>query len=190
MPARTAPLSSADRPGVDDPGLGRRLGVDGGAVRVGVALSDPGAFLATPLVTLARDVKTGQDLRDLAGLVTEHDVVEVSGSAIHPALIPDGDPGSAVPGTVFTLTEDQLARADGYEVDAYRRVEVPLPSPALGSVGRLSRRFGFVDYSPEQMRFLNFGRVVDTITGWARKQNYFASEEALSAYADETVVFG
>ena len=25
-----------------------------------------------------------------------------------------------------------------------------------------SRRFGFVDYSPEQMRFLNFGRVVDT----------------------------
>jgi UDP-glucose 4-epimerase len=39
---------------------------------------------------------------------------------------------------------------------------VPLPSPALGSVGRLSRRFGFVDYSPEQMRFLNFGRVVDT----------------------------
>ena len=42
------------------------------------------------------------------------------------------------------------------------RVEVPLPTPALGSVGRLSRRFGFVDYSPEQMRFLNFGRVVDT----------------------------
>ena len=42
------------------------------------------------------------------------------------------------------------------------RVELPLPTPALGSVGRLSRRFGFVDYSPEQMRFLNFGRVVDT----------------------------
>src|SRR3712207_8682964 len=42
------------------------------------------------------------------------------------------------------------------------RIEIPLPTPALGSVGRLSRRFGFVDYSPEQMRFLNFGRVVDT----------------------------
>jgi UDP-glucose 4-epimerase len=42
------------------------------------------------------------------------------------------------------------------------RVELPIPTPALGSVGRLSRRFGFVDYSPEQMRFLNFGRVVDT----------------------------
>lgn len=70
-------MSSADRAGVDDPGLGRRLGVDVGAVRVGVALSDPGAFLATPLVTLARDVKTGRDLQDLAGLVAEHDVVEV-----------------------------------------------------------------------------------------------------------------
>ena len=42
------------------------------------------------------------------------------------------------------------------------RIQVPIPSPALGSVGRFSRRFGFVDYSPEQMRFLNFGRVVDT----------------------------
>jgi UDP-glucose 4-epimerase len=42
------------------------------------------------------------------------------------------------------------------------RIEVPLPTTALGSIGRISRRFGFVDYSPEQMRFLNFGRVVDT----------------------------
>jgi UDP-glucose 4-epimerase len=42
------------------------------------------------------------------------------------------------------------------------RLQVPLPSPTLGTVGRLGRRFGAVDYSPEQMRFLNFGRVVDT----------------------------
>ncbi|WP_461125315.1 Holliday junction resolvase RuvX [Saccharothrix stipae] len=70
-------MNSADRPGVDDPGLGRRLGVDVGAVRVGVASSDPGAFLATPLVTLARDAKTGRDLQELADLVVEHDIVEV-----------------------------------------------------------------------------------------------------------------
>jgi UDP-glucose 4-epimerase len=42
------------------------------------------------------------------------------------------------------------------------RLQLPLPTPTLGTVGRISRRFGFVDYSPEQMRFLNFGRVVDT----------------------------
>ncbi|MGH3514842.1 MAG: Holliday junction resolvase RuvX, partial [Pseudonocardiaceae bacterium] len=34
-----------------DPGTGRRLGVDPGEVRVGVALSDPSGILATPLVT-------------------------------------------------------------------------------------------------------------------------------------------
>jgi UDP-glucose 4-epimerase len=65
------------------------------------------------------------------------------------------------------------------------RIEVPLPSPALGSVGRLSRRFGFVDYSPEQMRFLNFGRVVDTTvlrTEFGYTPRY-TTETALNDYA-------
>jgi putative Holliday junction resolvase len=70
-------LSSADVPGVDDPGLGRRLGVDVGSVRVGISLSDPSAFLATPLVTLQRDEKRGSDLTELVRLVAEHDVVEI-----------------------------------------------------------------------------------------------------------------
>ncbi len=56
---------------------GRRLGVDVGSVRVGVALSDPDGLLATPLVTLGRDVGDGCDLRRIAELVTEHEVVEV-----------------------------------------------------------------------------------------------------------------
>jgi putative pre-16S rRNA nuclease len=66
-----------DRPGEDDPGGGRRLAVDVGSVRVGVALSDPGPVLATPLVTLSRDERSGSDLDQLAGLVAEHEVVEV-----------------------------------------------------------------------------------------------------------------
>jgi UDP-glucose 4-epimerase len=64
------------------------------------------------------------------------------------------------------------------------RVELPIP-PALGSVGRLSRRFGFVDYSPEQMRFLNFGRVVDT-TVLREEFGYtprYTTEAALADYA-------
>ncbi|HEV7787772.1 MAG TPA: Holliday junction resolvase RuvX [Pseudonocardia sp.] len=56
---------------------GRRLGVDVGSVRVGVALSDPGGLLATPLVTLRRDERDGSDLRQLAELVVEYEVVEV-----------------------------------------------------------------------------------------------------------------
>lgn len=70
-------MTAPHRPGVDDPGPGRRLAVDVGSVRVGVALSDPGPLLATPLVTLARDPRSGGDLDRLAELVAEHEVVEV-----------------------------------------------------------------------------------------------------------------
>ena len=41
------------------------------------------------------------------------------------------------------------------------RVPVPVPSPAVQLVGRAIRRTGLVDFSPEQVRFLEFGRVVD-----------------------------
>lgn len=60
-----------------DPGPGRRLGVDFGEVRVGVALSDPAGVLATPLITLKRDRCGDTDIAALAALVTEHEVVEV-----------------------------------------------------------------------------------------------------------------
>jgi UDP-glucose 4-epimerase len=42
------------------------------------------------------------------------------------------------------------------------RLSAPVPGPAVSAVGRLIRRTGLIDYSPEQMRLLNFGRVVDT----------------------------
>jgi putative Holliday junction resolvase len=60
-----------------DAGPGRRLGVDVGEVRVGVALSDPSGVLATPLVTLSRNRSAGSDLDALAALVAQHEVVEV-----------------------------------------------------------------------------------------------------------------
>jgi len=59
------------------PRRGRRLGIDVGTVRIGVALSDPDGVLATPLVTVPRDVGEGSDLRALADLVSEHEVVQV-----------------------------------------------------------------------------------------------------------------
>jgi len=63
-----------DRPGVDDPGRGRRLGIDVGTVRIGVAVSDPDGILATPVETVRRDAK---HLRRLAALVDEYEAVEV-----------------------------------------------------------------------------------------------------------------
>ena len=69
------------------------MGVDVGTVRVGVAMSDPDGILATPAVTLTRDVDGGRDLDALRDLVDEHNVVEVvvglprtlSGSESHAA---------------------------------------------------------------------------------------------------------
>ena len=58
------------RPGV-------RLGIDVGSVRVGMAASDPGAVLATPVETIARDAKSGADQSLIAAAVLEHDVLEV-----------------------------------------------------------------------------------------------------------------
>ncbi|HEV2088015.1 MAG TPA: Holliday junction resolvase RuvX, partial [Cryptosporangiaceae bacterium] len=70
-----APGGGDGRRGGMKPGV--RLGVDVGAVRVGVAVSDAAGVLATPLVTLRRDVAGGADLRELAALVAEHSAVEV-----------------------------------------------------------------------------------------------------------------
>jgi UDP-glucose 4-epimerase len=39
---------------------------------------------------------------------------------------------------------------------------LPLPSPLVSSVGGLVRRARLVDFSPEQLRFLTYGRGVDT----------------------------
>ncbi len=89
----------ADRPGPDDPGAGRRLGVDVGSVRIGVAISDPDAILATPVETVTRDTRKKADrhLRRLGALVADNFVVEVvvglprtlkdrAGSAVQDAL--------------------------------------------------------------------------------------------------------
>lgn len=56
---------------------GVRIGVDVGTVRVGVAASDPGGILASPLTTLARDPRGDADITKLARLVTERGAVEV-----------------------------------------------------------------------------------------------------------------
>jgi putative Holliday junction resolvase len=55
------------RPGV-------RLGIDPGDARIGVAVSDPSGFLATPVETVSRGAG---DLERLVALAREHEAVEV-----------------------------------------------------------------------------------------------------------------
>jgi putative Holliday junction resolvase len=67
-----------DRPGdpEQDRGRGRRLGIDVGSVRIGVASSDPDGILATPVETVRRG-RSGKHVRRLAELAAELEAVEV-----------------------------------------------------------------------------------------------------------------
>jgi hypothetical protein len=62
--------------------------------------------------------------------VTDPHVVTTSGSDHHPILRPTDRPDAHVDGTAFALSEIELAAADEYEVDDYRRISVPLRSGA------------------------------------------------------------
>jgi len=60
--------------------------------------------------------------------ITDPDVIEKSGLAVHTIARRTGDPADRVPGVVYFITDADLAAADAYEVDAYGRVEVELAS--------------------------------------------------------------
>ncbi|WP_293953933.1 Holliday junction resolvase RuvX [uncultured Corynebacterium sp.] len=70
-----------DTPGLDDPGPGRRLGLDVGTVRIGVAVSDRDASLAMPVETVPRESGLkGPDKGDidrLLAIIDGYQVVEV-----------------------------------------------------------------------------------------------------------------
>jgi putative Holliday junction resolvase len=56
---------------------GTKLGVDVGLARIGLAGSDPGGILATPIRTLKRDAKKNSDIRVLVREAAERSAVQV-----------------------------------------------------------------------------------------------------------------
>jgi UDP-glucose 4-epimerase len=64
-----------------------------------------------------------------------------------------------IPGTFNVAADGVLLLSQA--IRRAGRVAVPLPSAAVGPVSRIFRSARLVDFSPEQMRLLNFGRVVD-----------------------------
>lgn len=72
---------SPDSPGHDDPGDGRRIGLDVGTVRIGVAASDRDAKLAMPIETVPRETGLkGPDKGDidrLLAIIADYSAVEV-----------------------------------------------------------------------------------------------------------------
>lgn len=60
--------------------------------------------------------------------ITDPAVLATSGKTHHPIVSRSEDPRDRVPGTVFEITDAELAHADRYEVADYRRVAAPLAS--------------------------------------------------------------
>jgi glutathione synthase/RimK-type ligase-like ATP-grasp enzyme len=63
-------------------------------------------------------------------LLEIHDaqVVATSGATHHPIVRHTSDPAHTVQGTLLCITPEELAQADAYEVDDYRRISVTLAS--------------------------------------------------------------
>jgi hypothetical protein len=60
--------------------------------------------------------------------IEDEDVIAKSGMGRHPIVAFTGRNEDRVAGTVFAVSEGELASADEYEVDAYKRVLAPLAS--------------------------------------------------------------
>lgn len=73
-----------------------------------------------------RDQLTGFVQTDIK--IEDPEVVRTSGKTHHPVLVFTSRAGDCVSGTVFDITETELAQADSYEVDDYKRVAVTLVS--------------------------------------------------------------
>ena len=88
-----------------------------------------------------RDVQLATFGRALSGLadelvgfrqslvrITDPEVIRTSGKDRHPIVRQTGVEADRVAGTVFEITEEELANADRYEVSDYQRVSAPLAS--------------------------------------------------------------
>ena len=73
-----------------------------------------------------RDELVGYE-QSFVQIETPH-VVAISGETHHPIVKFNGRPDSRVSGTVFEITDAELASADEYEVSAYTRVAATLAS--------------------------------------------------------------
>ena len=99
---------------------GRRLAIDVGSVRIGVASSDPDGILATPVETVARTVDSDTDIRRISDLVAEYEAIEV------------------VVGMPRTLRGDKGAAAQAAEEFGGRLAKAIKPVPVVYSDERLT----------------------------------------------------
>ena len=152
MPARALPGSGYAKDAVEVEGYLR--GFSRRRPDIGVTLlrfaNFVGPFIDTPLTRYFQlpVVPTALGFDPRLQLVHETDAVEV----LRLASTTDR-PGTFNVAADGVLTLSQAIRRAG-------KIALPVPGPAVSLVGRAVRSSGMVDFSAEQMQFLNFGRVV------------------------------
>ncbi|HEX4914764.1 MAG TPA: hypothetical protein VFV51_12445, partial [Vicinamibacterales bacterium] len=87
----------------------------------------------------------------------------------------------------WELRDAIIGNEKGTVVFEQRQVEIPKAWSQQATNIVVSKYFRGHVGSPERERSVKqlIGRVVDTITGWARTQKYFASEDDLQAFSDD-----
>ncbi len=76
------------------------------------------------------EILEGYQVQDLK--ITDQAVIASSGTDVHPILVYTGDEEDIVKGTLFEVTDEELAHADKYEVSDYKRVELKFQSGKIG----------------------------------------------------------
>jgi gamma-glutamylcyclotransferase (GGCT)/AIG2-like uncharacterized protein YtfP len=79
-----------------------------------------------------KDALVGYELRMLE--ITDPEVLRKSEEKYHPIIHFSGEEEKKVEGVLFEITDQELAQADEYEVDDYKRIEVSFKSGEIGFV--------------------------------------------------------
>lgn len=72
------------------------------------------------------DILSGFSLSKIK--ITDSNVVETSGESEHPIVSFTGNIEDQIQGLVFDISKEELDKADAYEVDDYKRIQVELRS--------------------------------------------------------------
>ena len=130
--------------------MGRVLGIDHGDVRIGIALSDPTAFLASPLCVLD---STNAGLDQIIALIAEHQVGKI---VVGLPRNMDGSYGSATE-KVRKFIEKLKARTDVPVFEWDERMSTVSAHNALREAGlNGKRRKGVVDKVAAQIILQNY----------------------------------
>lgn len=142
---------------------GVRLGVDVGTVRVGLAASDAAGLVATPVRTLARDARSGADLRAVAAEAREREAVEVVVGLPVSLSGAEGPSSRAVRGYAAELAR-RVAPVPVRLVD--ERLSTVSAHQALTASGRRGRRQREVVDQVAAVLILQTALDTERVSGW------------------------